>query len=81
MADETSTYDVKIGDECYPLVRDPLHVHPKILHDYLGTNTTIYVQPEQAMRRLLDAVEAVNWFDEAGNYKGRNQVGIGIAGR
>jgi hypothetical protein len=75
------TFDVKIGRDTYPLVRDPAHVHPTNLHRHLGTHTTTLDQ-EQAIRRLLDAVEAADWFDEmTGEYLGRNEYGIGIAGR
>jgi hypothetical protein len=73
-----ATFDVRIGDRVYPLVRDPTHVHPPELHRHLGTDTT-RADPETALRRLLDAVEATHWFDDAG-YIGRNGFGIGLAG-
>lgn len=75
-----TTFDVQIGSTFYPLVRDPAHVHPPELHHHLGTDTTS-ASPEQAIRRLLDAVEASGWIDDRGVYRGRDSFGIGIQGR
>ena len=67
-----TAFDVKIGDTLYALVRDPAHVHPPELHAHLGTTG------EAGIRRVLDAVEADDWFDGEGNYIGRDVIGIGI---
>ena len=78
-------YDVQIGDKFYPLVRDPAHVHPPELHAHLGTDTvrgdtgqTVEEVREMAIRRLLNAVDEDDWFDETGADVGRDPFGIGV---
>ena len=56
-----TAFDVKIVDTLYALVRDPAHVHPPELHAHLGTTG------EAGIRRVLDAVEADDWFDGEGH--------------
>lgn len=70
-----TAFDVKIVDTLHSLVRDAAHLHPSELHAHLGTTS------EAGIRRLLDAVEADDWFDDEGNYIGRDVMGIGIQGR
>jgi hypothetical protein len=43
--------------------------------EYLGTTS------EAGIRRVLDAIEADDWFDSEENYIGRDVIGIGIQGR
>jgi hypothetical protein len=50
-------------------------VHPPELHAHVGTTS------EAGIRRLLDAIEADDWFDGEGNYISRDVIGIGIKGR
>ena len=46
------TFHVTIGDERYPLVRDPAHIHPPAVHAHLGTDS------EKGLRRLLEKLAA-----------------------
>jgi hypothetical protein len=74
-------FDVLLNGKHYLLVRDPAHVHPPELLHHLGIDT-VQGDTEAAVRRLIDALEADDWFDEGTHrYVGRDPFGIGLVGR
>jgi hypothetical protein len=68
----SSRFNVRIGDQYYPLYRDAKAVHPATVHQHLGTRT------EAELQRLLDALYLDAWFNDDGSYVGRDPFGIGL---
>jgi hypothetical protein len=61
---------LKIDGAVYPIHRDVTRIHPRAVHDALGTRS------EAELQMYLDDCHVLDWYDSDGRHLGPDDKGL-----